>query len=119
MSTGKGLLAFSNQLSVFSKSILKLSNFVTSPKRAKTRSFPWGYVENCDEPRPKLGGFFSVLLPANQGRRPGQACAEGTDHHETAVLDSSRLHRFVEGQRNRRGRRIAIPVDVHENLLHR
>ena len=55
MSTGKGLLPFSNQLSVFSKSIIKLSNFVTSPTHAKMRSFPWSYVENGGKPRTKLG----------------------------------------------------------------
>ena len=32
------------------------------PKRAKTRSFPWEYVQDACEPRTKLGDFFSILF---------------------------------------------------------
>jgi len=29
---------------------------------SKPEAYPWGYVEDFDEPRTKLAGFFSILL---------------------------------------------------------
>ena len=37
---------------------------------SKPEAYPWGYVENFDEPRTKLAGFFSILTSARSRSSP-------------------------------------------------
>jgi len=58
--------------------------------------------------------------PAAPGpRAPGEAGAERDHHDGRTVLDSPRFDCLVERDRNRRGRRVAVFVHVHVNLVHR
>ena len=45
---------------------------------SKPEAYPQGYVEDFDEPRTKLAGFFSILLKAKD--------IEDCDAHEYAVI---------------------------------
>ena len=37
---------------------------------SKPEAYPQGYVEDFDEPRTKLAGFFSILISVSAGLRP-------------------------------------------------
>ena len=52
-----------------------------------------------------------------QHRAPGEAAADPFEQHGVARLDLAAAHRFVECQRNRRGRRVAVLVDRDDQLL--
>src|SRR5450755_1798824 len=50
-------------------------------------------------------------------RAPGEAAADALEQHRVAALDLARTHRFVERQRHRCSRRVAVPVDGGDELF--
>src|SRR5690606_36662174 len=71
--------------------------------------------------RPKKIMKRSVIgasLPFQQGSCPRQAAAESDKQNEVPGLDSSIAVRFVEGDRNGRGRGIPVAVQVDLEFVH-
>src|ERR1700675_788698 len=56
-------------------------------------------------------------LPANGRARPREPGAERSENQEIASVQSSFGHRFVEGDRDGGGGRVAVLLDVREDLV--
>src|SRR6185436_2162857 len=56
-------------------------------------------------------------LVVEQRRAPGEAAADSLEHHGVAALDLAGANRLVEGERDRRGRSVAVPIDGGDQLL--
>ena len=50
------------------------------------------------------------------GRAPGEAGAEAAHQNLVAAVDAACLHGFVERQRNAAGRRVAVAVEIDDDL---
>ena len=46
--------------------------FSKAAGESKPEAYPLGYVEDFDEPRTKLAGFFSILLDSGEPRLVGK-----------------------------------------------
>src|SRR5690242_7061970 len=57
--------------------------------------------------------------PPQQGGAPGESAAESDDEHEIAALEPAGRDRLFERDVDRRGAGVAVPVDVHEDAVHR
>jgi len=67
---------------------------------SKPEAYPRGYVEDCDEPRTKLGAFFSFLLRLFDrffDQRLVSLCLEG--HHGLTFRKITRDGEFLWGGR--------------------
>ena len=56
-------------------------------------------------------------LPPDHGRGPRQPGPKRAKHDQRSVPDTPRTHRFIQRDGNRRGRRIAIPVEIEHHFF--
>src|SRR5687767_14540250 len=54
--------------------------------------------------------------PPDEHRSHGEACADGREQDEVALLEPVRAYRVVQGQGDGRGRRIPEAFDVDDDL---
>src|SRR5216684_8392008 len=57
------------------------------------------------------------LLPAQQVGAPGEPAPARVEQYEVVVVDTVRFERLIEGDRDRRRRRVAVTVDVGKHLV--
>src|SRR5437899_2469875 len=67
--------------------------------------------------RTNANGFIVGTLVVEQRRTPGEAAADAFEHQRVAAPDLAAAHRVVQGERDRGGRRVAVPVDGRDQLL--
>src|SRR6266545_1390526 len=89
--------------------------FAAADVSAKARPIPTAW-EPCPGQRNAI--FMSALLPADQRGAPGEAASEGRQEQQVAPLDAAEGPRLFEGDVDRRGSGVAVPVDVDEHPLH-
>jgi len=64
-------------------------------------------------------GQSQIVLTTHDQAAPGEACAEGAQHHDHAGLQAAGLDGLVERDRDGRRRCVAEAVHVDVDLVHR
>ena len=72
----------------------------------------------AQRPCPTNRESAALKSPAQQHRPDREAGADRREQHEVPFFESAGAHRIVQGERNRRRRRVAEAVDV-DDYLHR
>src|SRR5690606_23413305 len=88
-----------------------------SPKRKR-----WGEISQIqrDAADPsRATPARSGNSPANQGGTPRETAAHGLHQHEMAGLNAAVPGRLRQGERDRGGGGVGMPVDRHHHLLGR
>src|SRR4051812_38754266 len=79
---------------------------------------PWpGKTHVTAEASPSPAPLTTLRAPFDDGRAAGQARAERHEEDIVPVLHAARVHRLAQRDRDRSRRRVAVLLDVHEDLV--